>query len=354
MNIENKIKETKNNTINMLLDKDNKNKISLSNIDEYENNIKKIDIEKNKNILITKHNKNIYIYKFIAIAASIILIFGIYFFISNNKNNKNIIANNTNVIFELDNGEIILPEKENKSNVTTKYKIDNKNKIIAFSKSKNTKNNISATKQNKLIIPKGKQYSIILPDGTQVWLNSDSELTYPSLFNKHNRIVHLKGEAYFNVAHINNSTFRVKTNNIKITVTGTEFNVNSYNSTNVVLIKGSVYLNNDSNKQKTILHPGEKAIVNNKNNIIVSKTNINNEIAWRKGIIFFKKTRLNEVFKILERNYNITIINNSNNNDKITGQINRNKNITWVLDNIKLFAPIKYNIKNNIIFIENK
>ena len=41
---------------------------------------------------------------------------------------------------------------------------------------------------------------ITLPDGTNVWINSDSELEYSSDRNK--RVVHLKGEAYFEVTHV--------------------------------------------------------------------------------------------------------------------------------------------------------
>src|SRR5690554_2043674 len=50
-----------------------------------------------------------------------------------------------------------------------------------------------------LSTPRGGTYSIRLPDGTQVWLNAASTLTYPSRFTAHERVVHLEGEAYFDV-----------------------------------------------------------------------------------------------------------------------------------------------------------
>lgn len=43
---------------------------------------------------------------------------------------------------------------------------------------------------------RGQKTQIFLPDGTQVWLNSDSYLSYSSVFNRDNREVTLKGEAF--------------------------------------------------------------------------------------------------------------------------------------------------------------
>ena len=42
--------------------------------------------------------------------------------------------------------------------------------------------------------------SVVLPDSTVVYLNSESSLRYPSVFEDDIRNVELKGEAYFAVA----------------------------------------------------------------------------------------------------------------------------------------------------------
>src|SRR5690606_41160875 len=50
-------------------------------------------------------------------------------------------------------------------------------------------------------LPRGGEYKVVLPDGTIVWLNADSRLSYPTVFNGQKRVVSLQGEAYFDVSH---------------------------------------------------------------------------------------------------------------------------------------------------------
>lgn len=79
-----------------------------------------------------------------------------------------------------------------------------------------------------LIVERGGEFQLVLADGTKVWLNSDSELTYPDVFNEKTRQVYLKGEAYFEVAHSERQPFLVKAGDYSIRVLGTAFNVSSY------------------------------------------------------------------------------------------------------------------------------
>ena len=66
-----------------------------------------------------------------------------------------------------------------------------------------------------------KLYDLVLSDGTKVWLNSDSELSYPVKFIGDTRTVSLKGEAYMEVAENKSKPFVVKTPGTEIEVLGT-------------------------------------------------------------------------------------------------------------------------------------
>ena len=95
----------------------------------------------------------------------------------------------------------------------------------------------------KVIIPYGKRSEITLCDGTHVWLNSGSQLSFPSEFEKNSREVYLTGEAFFEVTENTSKPFFVITPEIKIRVSGTCFNVMSYSddqTVQTVLLKGKV------------------------------------------------------------------------------------------------------------------
>ncbi|OUS02512.1 hypothetical protein A9Q86_03125 [Flavobacteriales bacterium 33_180_T64] len=71
----------------------------------------------------------------------------------------------------------------------------------------------------------GEQKTIALLDGSEVVLNSKSTLTYNEDNWETNRTLNLSGEAYFKVEK--GSTFTVVTTNGDVKVLGTQFNVNS-------------------------------------------------------------------------------------------------------------------------------
>lgn len=55
---------------------------------------------------------------------------------------------------------------------------------------------------HRLSIPRGETFKVVLSEGTEVFLNSDSRLAYPTIFKGKERVVSLGGEAYFNVSSI--------------------------------------------------------------------------------------------------------------------------------------------------------
>ena len=85
----------------------------------------------------------------------------------------------------------------------------------------------------------GDHKTIALLDDSEVILNSKSKITYDESDWKNNRVLTLEGEAYFKVKKGN--TFTVKTTNGSVTVLGTQFNVNSTDDfLDVVCYEGKV------------------------------------------------------------------------------------------------------------------
>lgn len=84
---------------------------------------------------------------------------------------------------------------------------------------------------SELIIEKAERESrlIYLSDGTKVWLNAASSLKFPAVFDStQRRVVHLSGEAYFEVEKATQWPFVVHADDVRTTVVGTSFNVKAY------------------------------------------------------------------------------------------------------------------------------
>lgn len=90
----------------------------------------------------------------------------------------------------------------------------------------------------------GQQKVIELPDGSLVTINSKSTIEFNPDSWQSSRILNLSGEAYFKVKK--GSQFTVNTSNGDVVVLGTEFNVNSsHNFFEVICYEGKVKVKND-------------------------------------------------------------------------------------------------------------
>jgi ferric-dicitrate binding protein FerR (iron transport regulator) len=96
-----------------------------------------------------------------------------------------------------------------------------------------------------------------LADGSTVLLNKHSSLFYPVKFKGNQREVKLQGEAFFSIQPDKSKPFRVKVNELTISVVGTSFNIKELNGkTEVIVETGIVEV---SRRGRTIvLHPKEK------------------------------------------------------------------------------------------------
>ena len=65
--------------------------------------------------------------------------------------------------------------------------------VISFEKTASVKKKIE---QQTIYVPKSGEYELVLADGSKVFLNSESQLTFPSYFEGNTRRVELTGEAY--------------------------------------------------------------------------------------------------------------------------------------------------------------
>lgn len=150
---------------------------------------------------------------------------------------------------------------------------------------------------------------MILCDGTEVWLNANTRLIYPTAFVEKERTVYLEGEAYFKVTPNKQQPFIVKTPSIQTRVLGTEFNIRSYNpeDSHVVLINGKVEVSNTQGGAYTAITPGEDAHLQADGNFILTEVDLDSYIYWKDGYFYFDDITLREIMQNLGRWYNVSI-----------------------------------------------
>ncbi len=207
---------------------------------------------------------------------------------------------------------------------------------------------------------KGSKSTIELPDGSIVQLNSDTKLIFPNKFTGATREVFLNGEAFFNVKKDTAQPMIVNTNkDIKIRVTGTEFNVKCYDNDDHVdatLFSGSIDLITSNEKFK--VKPNEHISVSSDKKITVAppSTAIARDAkAWTEGRIVFDETLMSEVIKILERWHGVKVIVKDPQvlQYTITADF-KSESIPQIMEIIKRCTCISYKLNNNQLFLAIK
>jgi ferric-dicitrate binding protein FerR (iron transport regulator) len=216
--------------------------------------------------------------------------------------------------------------------------------------------NIAEETMNTLYVPAGQRAQITLQDGTEVWLNAQSTLKYPSRFSRKNREVEILGEAFFDVAEDKKKPFVVATQNVGMEVLGTAFNVYSYPETNYIqtdLVEGSlkIYTANDDTNG-IILKPNEQVTIQG-NNMTVGNIGNPDHLLWRNGIYSFNNERLIVIIEKLQLYYDVKIVVEDPEifNVRYTGKFRQRDGIDEILrilQKIQSFK-IKRDRDNNII-----
>lgn len=201
----------------------------------------------------------------------------------------------------------------------------------------------------KIITPYGAKTNFQLPDGSIVWLNSGSELSFPSQFDA-SRPVTLTGEAFFEVEK-SAKPFIVSTIYGEVEVRGTSFDVKAFPGENLqaTLVEGIVIVRGINIDKEAALRPGQQANISG-SKIIVDEVETYQFTSWKDGKLIFMDEQLPSVAKRLERWYNVKI---ELANDIRLTEIRYNGTIEMesfseVLQLLKVTAPIDYTYNEKI------
>ena len=191
----------------------------------------------------------------------------------------------------------------------------------------------SATAMVEVTAPAGTTARVMLPDSSEVWLNSDSRLTYPQTFDSRERTVNLKGEAFFSVSSDRQHPFNVCLDGgLRVMAHGTRFNVCSYDDSD--------------NVEMTLerLKPNEQVVYDRRNHSwTLSRVDIEEYGSWKTGRLVFRNMPLGKVFEQVGRRYNTQIVlhDSSLMRRKIRATF-ASESLEQILADIRLVTPIRW------------
>ena len=297
-----------------------------------------------------------------SIAASITLLIGLFFLFQqepeksvslHNSFSESIKPGSPKAKLTLEDGKSIDIEVSEESVILADslVKIENKGNMLVYSSEKMEK-----VAYNTLSIPLGAEYCVMLPDNTKVFLNSGSELRYPVAFNNNSREVFLQGEAYFEVQKDSTKEFIVHTDQMKIRVLGTSFNVKAYPEQDMIattLTEGKIQISCDSQLYNIV--PGMQ-LTYHKRNRETNIQEVDTELytSWKNGYYKFEEMPLEEIMSTLSRWYNLEIFYQSPAKKMIifTGQLKRYDDVTQLLRKFEETHEVEFLINGKCITVK--
>ena len=213
---------------------------------------------------------------------------------------------------------------------------------------------VNKVEYNKIIVPRKGEYQLILADGSKVYLNSESELRFPTAFPGKERRVYLKGEGYFEVAANAEKPFIVTVGETDVRVLGTKFNIKNYQDEQSIvatLVEGTICLSISS----LPMRPGQQSIFNKSTHEnIIREVDTKLYTAWKDGRFIFKSAPLESILKQLSRWYDIYFEYEDENlkNLPFSGNVRKYEDGNIILELLKSTGRINFIQNGKIIYVK--
>lgn len=179
-----------------------------------------------------KRRKKYFLVASASIAASFLICISTIYFLNQNGS--------VNLDFQAIAEEMDSQSVEEVTLITSKEQLNlDEDAFIKYSKegkvavnSQVIKENEEKTKEeqeyNQLLVPAGRRARVELSDGTRLVVNSQSKVIYPRCFKGDIRKIYAQGEVFLEVAHDKKHPFIVESDDFKLQVLGTKFNISNY------------------------------------------------------------------------------------------------------------------------------
>ncbi len=209
------------------------------------------------------------------------------------------------------------------------------------------------TEYNMMTTPVGGQYHLTLADGTNVWLNAESSIKYPTVFSGNERKVEITGEVYFEVVHNKAMPFKVISQGQTIEVLGTHFDVMAYSdekSIKTTLLEGSVKISDNGNTK--LLIPGEQSQTTADAIKVTRDVDLEEVIAWKDGYFKFNEN-MESIMGKISRWYNVNVVYQVKPDAELTfsGKISRTRNLSAILKMLEFNGDVHFKIEGRRVTV---
>jgi ferric-dicitrate binding protein FerR (iron transport regulator) len=205
----------------------------------------------------------------------------------------------------------------------------------------------------------GQIEQITMKDGSVITLNANSSIEYK--VTEKSREIKLQGMAHFEVAKNPNAPFVIESNNNKVTVLGTGFDVQSYNGKplQVTVNHGKVKVEKLSNSstmlESVILTKGMRVrenlnqanAANKRSQIFAVDSNVNlDAVKWESGNLIFTNAPIDDLVNAIETRYGKKLQTSTQNSDlQFTGIFKNTDEFSTVIKTIEIALGLQFEVK---------
>lgn len=290
-----------------------------------------------------------HLYYWTSIAASIIIIFGIFF--ASKYNPIGIPNDKQRPTITISKQDIQLIRNDSSIHISGKYNEKGELMLDFLTMNIPTKKN----EWNKLIVPNGRRSYIRLADGSKLHVNSGTIVEFPSVFDDKIREIKVAGEIYIEVAKNMNKPFIVASSDFSVKVHGTSFNISAYpqeDTQSITLVEGSVEVVS-ATKETVMMDESQLCILRNGEIKMLRTVDTSFYTSWVDGIFKFNHEPLSSILNRISRYYNVEIVCSPLvRNISYSGKLVLFEDVLTIIDNISTIAPISYSVENNVIKID--
>jgi ferric-dicitrate binding protein FerR (iron transport regulator) len=194
------------------------------------------------------------------------------------------------------------------------------------------------TSQTTVTVGTDQQRVVEFEDGSTARLVGAAALSYdPGMATTEARQVTLRrGRAYFDVVSRDDASFVVETSTARTEVLGTQFGVTTGDdTTEVVLVEGSVRVGSSDEAESVVLKPGERSTVRRGTSPSPpTPADLTTTLDWT-GLFVFRSLPTNEIAQRLSRHYDVSVtVAPALADAPVTGTFERDQSVEQVLNTI--------------------